>query len=353
MNEKTKEDYFFMKKAISLSKKGIPYPNPHVGAIIVKNKKIIGKGYHKKAGENHAEINAINSVKNKQDLIGSTLYVTLEPCSHYGKTPPCTTKIIKSKISRVVFSANDPTKKVNGKKILKKNNIPVSAGIFKENSIKINEIFFHFSKNKIPFVSLKVASSKNGKIGIFGKKIKITNKKSDLFSHRLRTKYDSILVGINTILSDNPKLTSRIKNKRNPLKIILDSKLQIPLNANVLKDKNILILTLKNSNKIKKQNLQKKGIEIISFGNKINLKKLLKYLAKKEITSVLIEGGTKTHTSFLKEGLVNKIYFFKSKKIIKGNTVSVFSRVFLKKFIKKEKYFFGSDKLDIFYKKSK
>ncbi|MFA5049403.1 MAG: bifunctional diaminohydroxyphosphoribosylaminopyrimidine deaminase/5-amino-6-(5-phosphoribosylamino)uracil reductase RibD [Candidatus Micrarchaeia archaeon] len=347
-------DHCFMSIALSLAKNGSPSPNPYVGAVIVKNGKIIGKGFHEKSGSPHAEINAINSVKNKKEIKNSTLYTTLEPCSHFGKTPPCTDAILKSGIKRVVFASRDPTKKVCGEEILKKSGIKITSGILEKKSKKLNEVFYYFSEKKSPFIALKAASSKNSKIGIYGKKTKITGRKAVFFSHILRSKYDSILVGINTILSDDPLLTTRIKNKKSPIKIILDSKLIIPLSANVLKDKNTIIATTSSASRNKKNILQKSGIRVVVSGRKkINLKKLLGILAKSTITSILVEGGTKVHTSFLKSKSVNKIYLFKSKTILNGETIPLFEKKYLSDFMLKEKRPLGKDSLNIFERKNK
>ena len=316
MNPKSK---YFMSLAIELAKKGNPSPNPYVGAVIVKNGKIMGKGYHKTAGSPHAEIEAINSVKNKSDIEGSTLYVTLEPCSHYGKTPPCTDAIIKYKIKKVVFAVNDPTKKVKGEEILKKNNIIVKKNILKKKAQELNEIFFYNSKYCSPFISIKVSISSDGKISKINQRTKITGKEADIFSHKLRSKYDSILVGIDTVIIDNPRLTSRVNGGRNPLRIVLDPKLRIPLNSKVLIDKNVLVVSTTHADENKLWFLNKKGYKVLILGKyKISLKKLIKYLWENGITSILVEGGTITHTYFLKQKLVNKIYLFKSKSIVLG-----------------------------------
>ncbi|MDD5022861.1 MAG: RibD family protein, partial [Candidatus ainarchaeum sp.] len=209
---------------------------------------------------------------------------------------------------------------------------------------------FHYSKKHLPFIALKVASSSDGFISKKCQKTNITGKAAKLFSHKLRSKYDAILVGVNTIVIDNPQLTSRIKNSRNPLKIILDPYLKIPINSRVLKDKNILIITTSNSDKEKLNYLKSKGFELLIFKNKINLNCVLKFLSKIKITSVLVEGGTKTHESFLKENLVNKIYLFKSNKEL-FDGVPVFSKSFLKKYYLESTQNLSKDILRVYSRK--
>lgn len=312
----------YMRLALNLAKKGTPAPNPYVGAVIVKNRRIIGKGYHKRAGTAHAEIQALKSVKNPGDAKGATIYVNIEPCNHYGKTPPCVEGIIKSGIKKVVFAMKDPNPNVkgNGEKELIKHRIKIEKGILENKAKKLNEVFIKYVTTKIPFVVLKTAMSMDGKIATKNWDSKwITGKKAREYAHCLRSKYDAILVGINTVLKDNPRLTARIKNKKNPLRIVLDSRLRIPLTAHVLKDKNILIATSKQHNKIKKKKLEKKGISIFVLGEKkINIKKLLKKLGKINVSSILVEGGSKVQGSFIDQRLVDKVIFFYAPKIIGG-----------------------------------
>lgn len=338
-----------MSIALELAKKGNPSPNPFVGAVIVKKGKIIGKGFHKKAGLPHAEVEAINSVKDKLKIKGSTLYVILEPCSHYGKTPPCTNLILKYKIKRIVCAVKDPTRKIKGIEILRKKGLEVKVGVLEKEARKLNEIFFHYSKTNKPFVAIKAAASADNKIGLPGKRVKITGKKSDMFVHKLRSKYDAILVGSNTVLIDDPKLTSRIPGGKDPRRIILDGALRTSLNLRVFLDSNVTIVTLSSVNKNKIKLLEKKGIEVLILGkNKINLKLLLKKLGKKGITSLLVEGGSKIHKSFLEQNLVNKIYLFKSKKKIGKKGIPLFNG-FKPKFKTNYKINIGSDTLIIKY----
>lgn len=335
----------YMRLAIEEAKKGEGFvnPNPLVGAVIVKDDKILGIGYHKKYGENHAEVNAILDAKNKNNNIeNSTIYVNLEPCSHYGKTPPCTDAIIKNKIKRVVVGCLDSNIKVagNGIKKLKEANIEVIENILEEECRKLNEVFFHYINGKKPFMVMKYAMTMDGKIATASGKSKwITSEKSREHAHYLRKKYSAIMVGINTVIEDNPALTCRIKdNPRNPIRIILDSNLRIDLKSNICKtskDIKTYIATVKhnelnNLNNIeKKKELEDLGIEIIETSknssennkkdNKVNLKELINILGKdKNIDSVLIEGGAFLNASLLDEKLINKVLVYIAPKIFGG-----------------------------------
>lgn len=316
------EDIKFLKETLKLAKKGLGWtnPNPMVGTLIVKDGKIIGKGYHKKAGLPHAEIEALNSCKRKAE--GATLYVNLEPCVHFGKTPPCVDTIIKSKIKRVVCCSLDPNPKVAGLGIarLKQVQVEVSIGSLAKEARILNEAFFTFHEKKRPFIAIKFAASLDGKIATFkGDSKWITNEKARRFARSLRSQYQAVLVGINTVLKDNPNLTVRIKGKKDPLRIILDSNLKIPLKSNVLKDNNVLIATTAKANKKKGRKLQKKGVSILTFKqNYIPLLDLLKELKKREIISILIEGGSTVIGSFLDMRVVDKVYAFHSPILIGG-----------------------------------
>ena len=335
----------YLKLTISLAKKGIGYtsPNPLVGAVIVKNGEIVGKGYHHGYGLPHAEIDALR--KAKENAGGATLYVNLEPCCFFGKTPPCTTAIIKSGIKKVVASLKDPNPRVSGKGInqLKKAGIKVETGILTEEAKKLNEVYLKFITTKKPFVTLKAAMSIDGKIATkTGDSKWITSKDTRDFSHRLRFQYDAILVGIGTVLKDNPylnytppTLTSyplplrERKGRRGGIeggnmkrftKIIVDSSAKLPLNAHLFKNSRVILATTKMAplNKLKK--LEKKGVEILVLekNKKVDLLKLMEELGKREISNLLIEGGGAINESALRLGIVDKVYFFISPKIIGG-----------------------------------
>ncbi len=329
----------FMQKALDISLKGNPSPNPFVGCIIVKNNKIISKGFHKKFGEKHAEINALQKAGKKAK--NAELYVSLEPCSHYGKTPPCVNAIINSKIKKVFIALKDPNKLVNGKGIkkLKKAGINVKTGLLKKQAEKINKAFIKFQKTKKPYVILKTAMTLDGKIASQSFNSKwISNKKSRKKVHEIRNKVDAILVGENTVIKDNPKLTSRIKNGRNPLRIIVAGK-KLSSKLNVFADENFLIATtnkkLFKEKKFKGKIIElkiknKKAIKLKEKNNLVNLNDLMKILGKKGISSVLIEGGSKIYTSFLKQKLIDKFVFFIAPKIL-GKGIPVFGDLKTKK----------------------
>lgn len=325
----------YMRMAIEEAKKGEGFtnPNPLVGAVIVKENKVIGIGYHKKYGENHAEINAFLDAKERgADVEGASIYVTLEPCSHYGKTPPCADAIIKNKLKKVIIGCVDSNPKVagGGIKKLKDAGIEVVVNVLEEECRKLNEVFFYYIANKRPFVVMKYAMTMDGKIAtVSGKSKWITSEKTREHSHRFRNKYSAIMVGINTVIEDNPMLNCRLPNSRNPIRIILDSSLKISLESNICKtakDIKTFIATVKtigDDNKNKKiKELEGLGVEIIkteSDNRRVNLKELMKILGEeKEIDSVYVEGGASLHASLLKEKLVNKALVYIAPKIFGG-----------------------------------
>ncbi len=316
------EDLYFIRETLKLAKKGLGWvnPNPMVGAILVKDGKVIAKGYHKKSGLPHAEIEAIKSCKKSPK--GAALYINLEPCTHFGKTPPCVDAIIKAGIGKVVFATLDPNPTVSGKGLakLEKAGIKTKVGILENEARKLNETFFTIHQKKRPFIAIKFASSLDGKIATsLGDSKWITNGKARQFARELRGAYQAILVGINTVLKDNPNLDVRIKGKKDPLRIILDPTLKIPLKSNVLKDTNILIATTENADQGKKKALEKKGVNFFVFkGKSIPLSDLLDKLGEKEIISILVEGGGKVLGSFVDEKLVDKAYVFHAPIIIGG-----------------------------------
>ena len=302
-----------MALALKLAERGRPSPNPKVGAVVVKNGKIIGKGYHKRAGGPHAEVNALQGINAE----GATLYVNLEPCSHYGKTPPCTDLIVASGITRVVCAMKDPNPQVHGIKVLREHGINVEVGLMDGEARKINEKFIKYITENTPFVTLKCAMSLDGKIACNSGDSKwITNEKSREYTHRLRGEYDAILVGINTVLEDDPGL--KAKNGKDPLRVILDSTLRTPADAKVLSDSNILIATTEGYDKKKREILKKKARIWVCGTERVDLKELIKMLGKKGVTSVLIEGGSEVHASAVKEKIVDKFLFFIAPKLITG-----------------------------------
>jgi diaminohydroxyphosphoribosylaminopyrimidine deaminase / 5-amino-6-(5-phosphoribosylamino)uracil reductase len=305
----------FMQRCLNLSEKGLGYvaPNPLVGCVIIHDKKIIGEGYHKEFGGAHAEINAINSVKNKALLKNSTLYVTLEPCSHYGKTPPCSEFIIKSKIPKVVISCVDPFTQVAGKGIeaLKKAGVIIETGILQKEYEWINRRYFTFQKKHRPYIILKWAETKDGFVDIDrienSKKITwITNESCRTLVHKWRTEEQSILIGTKTAINDNPQLTSRYWVGKNPLRIVLDKNLILPEDLHVFNnDARTLIITAS-----KNQPLSESIKHFITkFDDKL-LQNILQELYKQNILSLIVEGGAYTLNSFIKAGLWDEARVF-------------------------------------------
>lgn len=318
----TDEDY--MREALNLAKKGMGgvSPNPMVGAVIVKNGRVVGKGYHQKAGEPHAEINALKEAKSAAE--DATIYVTLEPCAHFGRTGPCADALIDAKLKRVVVAMTDPNPKVAGKGIekLKNAGIEVHIGVLEDDAARLNEVFCKWITTGLPFVNLKMAMTLDGKIATkTGESKWITGEKSRLRGYELRSAADAIMVGINTVIADNPSLTARIPNGINPLRIILDSAGKIPLNSKVLTDNEAktIVVVAENAQTQNIKNIENSGAEVIICGKeKVDIKNLLKTLGKREITSLLVEGGGEIHYSFIERKLFDRIYAFIAPKILGG-----------------------------------
>lgn len=321
-------DIKYMQRALDISLKGSGFvnTNPLVGAVIVKENQIIGEGYHEKFGRPHAEINAIlNSIT---DIKGSTLYVTVEPCDHQGKTPPCTDRIILEEFSRVVIGMKDPNKLVNGKGILKLINtgIEVKTGILENEIRKANEVFIKFITSILPFVAMKTAMTLDGKISTYSGDSKwISNEQSRKMVHNLRHEYSAVMVGVNTVINDNPLLTDRSDhiNKSHPVRIIVDSNGRTPLTSKILNTRlarTIIAITDQAPDSFVKS-ISKLGIEIIlcpEKNQKVDLGFLIKELGKRGIDSILLEGGSTLNFSALTAGIVDKVYSFISPKLIGG-----------------------------------
>lgn len=315
-----------MNLAIELANlgKGHVNPNPLVGAVIVKNKNIIGQGYHEKYGDNHGEINAFNSAT--ESVVNSDLYVTLEPCSHYGKTPPCVDRIIKEQVARVFIGSLDPNPLVAGRGVSKLKNagIEVVVGVLEEQCKNINEVFFKYIETKKPFVLMKWAMSLDGKIASkTGESKWITGEIARNNVHKLRNEFSGIMVGVNTIIKDNPRLDCRIENGRNPIRIIVDSKLRIPIDSKVLNhgDFKTIIATTKLCDNKKLKTLEDLGAKVIIVTEKnhrVDLNKLMKILGDMNIDSILLEGGGVLNFSALESNIVDKIQVYIAPKIIGG-----------------------------------
>lgn len=364
----TDADNKFMKIALNEAKKGLGFtsPNPMVGAVIVKDGKVISKGYHHACGMPHAERDALANVRNNVSTENSTIYVTLEPCCHYGKTPPCTEAIIDAKISRVVCAMSDPNPKVSGKglEILRKNGIDVEVGLLEDEARRLNEFFLTKQTKERPFVALKIAQTLDGKTASHSGKSKwITGEKARNHGHFLRHKYMGILAGINTVISDDPTLNCRFDESlcenlyndyellkqdrtrfslRNPVRIILDSNLSIPLDSKIVKTsaeiKTIVVTSRESSssgeNKEKLKKLKELQVSILAVSlnenGKIDLTEALGQLALPpyEIDSILVEGGASVHDSFLREQLADYVHIYTAPKLLGGrNALSSISGI--------------------------
>lgn len=322
-------DQYYMQIALNLAARGEGYtsPNPLVGAVVVKDGQIVGQGYHQKAGTPHAEVHALKEAGDSAR--GATIYVTLEPCCHYGRTPPCTEAIKTAGISRVVVAITDPNPLVAGKglQLLKEAGITVTSGVLAEQAAKLNEIFIKYVTTKHPFVVLKAAVSLDGKIAtVTGESQWITGPESREFTHRLRHCYDGILVGVNTVLADNPSLTTRLPEGtgKNPVRIILDSKARTPVDSKIIRQPagpGTIIATTEGAEPAKIAALREAGADVLILpctSTGVDINQLLKELGKRQVTSLLVEGGAKVHASFIASQVVDKIYWFIAPMLIGG-----------------------------------
>ena len=326
-------DEYYMKLALRLARKGQGYtsPNPMVGAILVKNNRIIGQGYHRYCGTEHAEVNAIRNAGSNS--AGATLYVTLEPCCHHGQTPPCTEIIIKNKIARVVVGSIDtnPLVSCRGINLLRASGIEVKSGVMENECRLLNEIFFHYMETGLPFITLKYAQTIDGRIATAtGDSKWISSNKSLVFTHKLRAQHDAILVGINTVMKDNPELTVRNVRGSNPVRVIVDANLIISRRAKVLQNLDkagTLIATTKKTTNSDFKKIAASGAVVLTCRatntGRVDLKDLFKKLAGLNITSVLIEGGARIITSVLKENLAQRLIVVIAPKILGTGTEAV------------------------------
>jgi len=320
----------FMELAILNAKKGIGYtnPNPIVGAVLIKDNQIISTGYHHQYGDNHAEIDAINNANT--DLTGTELYLTLEPCNHFGKTPPCIDVIIKNKIGKVIIGSFDPNplNDNRGIEILRKNNIIVETNFLNEETDKLYKIYFYYIKTNKPFILMKYAMTIDGRITTnTGKSRWISNEASRLRVHETRKMFSSIIVGINTVLKDDPLLIANIDNANQPIRIILDKDLKIPLNSQIMKTaylyKTIIVTNNVDEKKLKLIHDHQAEILFVNLkANLINLPEMILKLAKWKIDSILLEGGGRLNASFLEEKLVNAVEVYIAPKIFGGTGIS-------------------------------
>lgn len=320
-------DEQMMARAISLARNGLgrTSPNPLVGAVIVRDGRIVAEGWHRKAGTPHAEIHALNMAG--ELARGATVYVSLEPCAHYGRTGPCARALVEAGVSRVVVAMTDPNPKVAGKgiAILQEAGIEVTTGVLEQEARQLNEVFLKWMTTGLPFVALKTAMTLDGKIATAaGQSQWITNEASRYETHRLRDIYDGILVGINTALADNPSLTTRLKEYqgRNPVRIVVDSRARLPLTAKLVTDgaARTIVAVTEQAPAERVEALRSAGVEIIVAGssNHVDMQSLMEQLGAMKISSVLVEGGGSVNFSLLQAGLVDRVYAFIAPKLVGG-----------------------------------
>lgn len=317
----------YMRSALDLAKKGMGHtsPNPMVGCVVVKGDHIVTEGYHERYGSFHAERSALT--KCGDDLSGAQMYVTLEPCCHHGKTPPCTDIIIERGIGKVYIGSMDPNPKVAGKgaQILREHGIEVETGLLEKECLALNEIFFHYITTGMPYVAMKYAMTLDGKIAAYtGDSKWVTGEEARHHVHELRKQYSAIMVGIGTVLADDPMLNCRIGKGVDPLRVVCDSSLRIPLDCQIVKTAKdiptIVCYANAGGQEEKLAALQEAGVELFksSKEDKVDVTAVMKELGSRKIDSVIVEGGGTLHGTVLKSGLVNKIYCYIAPKLIGG-----------------------------------
>lgn len=329
------KDYEYIQKCFELARngRGLVSPNPLVGAVIVKDGEIISEGYHKKYGGNHAEAEAI--LTTEQDLTGATLYCNLEPCCHTDKqTPPCVPLIIKSGIKRVVFSNLDPNPSVNGRGVLQLTaaGIEVSSGVLADIGEKLNRFYFKTIRKKIPYVVVKIAQSKDGMINSLGsQRTKLTSENADIFVHHQRSIFDAVLVGANTVNVDNPKLTVRKVEGRNPIRVVIDGMLTSNISSNVYNDEwrnQTWVFTSKTANEAKKEMLRHRDVKIIEMfsdsNGKLDIDVVMRLLYTKKISSVFVEGGSDIFSQFIRKDLIDELIILEAP-IFLGEGIKAFN----------------------------
>ena len=344
----------YLDRCFELARKGAGNvsPNPMVGCVIVKNGKVVAEGYHKKYGEYHAERNAINSALRKGiSLKGAELYVNLEPCAHFGKTPPCCDLIIEHKFSKVVIGMKDPYHKVAGKGIarMKKAGIKVITGVLDAEAAELNKFFVKFVTTGLPYVTIKAAQTIDGKIADDKYRSKwISSTESRRTVHKLRAVYDAVLVGANTVRYDNPKLNVRDVKGRDPYKIILDKDLSLKPTYNLFryKDGKTIVITSVSKDTKKIKALKKKNVVVLPSkikNGKFDLKDVLKKLASLNIASIMIEGGAYVYNEFLKANLVDELLIFIAPDVMGSGITAFRNKQAFKKFTNVNYYSSGRD----------
>lgn len=322
-------DEKYMQTALKLAQKGMGYvnPNPMVGAVIVKNGKVIGQGFHEEYGEAHAERNALASCTESPE--GAVMYVTLEPCCHYGKTPPCTNAILESKISKVVVACEDPNPKVagNGIRILREAGVEVEVGVGRDESIKLNEVFFHYIQKRSPYVVMKYAMTMDGKIATrTGESRWITGEAARRKVHEDRHRYAAIMVGSETVIEDDPMLNCRLADGKNPLRIVCDSRLRVSRDSRIVSTSREIPTIIATACRDRTQwvKYEEAGCTILcveeDVTGHVNLKALMRELYQQKIDSVLLEGGGTLNASALRAGIVNKVQAYIAPKIFGGSS---------------------------------
>ena len=320
------EEQNYMRRAIRLAKQGIPWasPNPLVGAVIVKKGRVIGEGCHARCGGMHAERAALEACT--EDPAGATVYVTLEPCCHQGRQPPCTQALIESGVARVVVGSRDPNPKVAGRGIaqLRAAGVAVEKDFLRRECDALNPVFFHYITARTPYVALKYAMTADGKLAArTGRSQWITGETARAHVHSLRSRYRAILVGVGTILADDPLLNCRMEGGRDPLRVVLDSRLRTPLSARVCRtaqtQKTIFVCAVENAQK--RAQLQALGAEVLCLGGadgRVDWVALMRELGAREIDSVLIEGGAEIQYSALCAGVVQRLYVYVGAMLLGG-----------------------------------
>ena len=321
-------DTTYMQTALDLAQKGRGWtsPNPMVGAVVVKDGRVIARGYHARCGELHAERAALAACT--EDPKGATMYVTLEPCCHHGRQPPCTDAILEAGIARVVVGSGDPNPQVAGKglDILRAAGVDVTEHVLEEACTALNDVFFHYIRTKTPYVVLKYAMTLDGKLAAYtGQSQWITGEEARRHVHIQRSRYRAIMVGVGTVLTDDPQLTCRIEGGRNPLRIVCDTHLRTPLTAKVVQTAQEIptLIAACETDPARIKPYEDLGVRVWTLpakNGRVNLTALMERLGKEEVDSVLIEGGAQLHWAALESGVVNKVQAYIAPKLLGGET---------------------------------
>lgn len=315
------KDEQFMRRALELASKSNPSPNPRVGCVIVRDGRIVGEGFHRRAGSHHAEVNALREAGRKAR--GATAYVTLEPCCFFGRTPPCTDAVISSGVKKVVVAMSDPNPRVNGRgvRLLRKSGLKVDVGLLEDDARMLNQAYIKHITQGMPYVILKSAMTLDGKIASkTGDSKWVSSEASRKLVHELRGNVDAVVVGVNTVLKDNPMLTSHRRGRRNPLKVVMDGRLRTPLDSKVV-GVGTLVATSKRFDRQRRKALESRGVEVVVLDDGrggVSFRKLLKFLGRRDVMSLLVEGGGELNWSALSSRGVDRVLLFIAPKIVGG-----------------------------------